>query len=316
MSVTQLEQQSATMLYNESHVYIQDGWTKGTFDADSNYGKKGFAKWDANKTRWFFREHGSEEWVWIQFHQLAFVPMHGDQVVCTSSDVPTHYKYDRYATLSDQEVLDRIITVTRTEWSNNGNDGSIYDQPKAWVVGEVKSRQKPDDTEQVRFRACHSPHLTYWLFTQATSLGSPDLQHRNRIFHEFHLTHARLDHVQTDLTAYRSDFTLVSEMLTYEAQNRDWCEEYDSFVDAFNNKSKIANIEERRNDYEVEVEMEVTLRIKTTVNTEARNADDAVDNVRDMDVSDIDFDLHSNISNFNYDCTDTTLWDIGQATQC
>ena len=318
MSVTHLEPQSEALLYNECHVYIQDGWTKDV--PDDMVGKEGFARYFYHDQRWKFRERGEEEWRWINFHQLAFVPLSGDRVVCTSSDVAEHYRYERYATMSDSDVQDRIITVTRTEWSNNGNDGTIYDQPKAWIVGEVKSRQKPDDTEQVRFRACHSPHLLYWLFAEATSLGinavNLSSSGRNRIFHEFQLTHARLDHVQTDLHNYQSDVRLMGEMLTYEAQNRDWCDEYDSFVEHFNSKSKIASIEERRNDYEVEVEMEVTLRIKTSVVTSARNADDAVDNVRDMDEGDIDFDLHSNISNFNYDVIDTCVHEVNDATQC
>ena len=307
-------QQSKALLYNESHVYIQDGWTKDV--PDEMVGKEGFAKYFYNDQRWKFRERGEEEWRWVNFHQLAFVPLSGDLVVCTSSDVAEHYKYEPYATMSDGDVLDRMIKVTSTEWSDQGNEGVKYDRHNAWIVGEVKSRQKPDDTERVRFRACHSPHLLYWMFTEHTSLGQPDLQERNSVFHQFQLMQARLDHVQTDLRNYRSDVRLMGEMLTYEAQNRDWCDEYDSFVDHFNSKAKIANIEERSNDYEVEVDMEVTLRIRTNVVTQARNADDAVDNVRDMDESDIDFDLHANITNFNYDVTDTSVYEVREATQC
>ena len=323
MSVTHLHPQSAALLYNECHVYIQDGWDKGT--PDEMVGKEGFARYFLSDQRWKFRERGEEEWRWVNFHQLAFVPLSGDRVVCTSSDVDSHYRYERYATMSDSDVQDRLITVTSTEWSDQGNEGTKYDQPKAWIIGEVKSRQKPDDTERVRFRACHSPHLLYWLFAESTSLGSNEINFpsseraanpgRNRLFHDFQLTHARLDHVQSDLNDYKSDFNLVGEMLTHEAQNRDWCDEYDSFVEHFNSKSKIAHIDERRNDYEVEVEMEVTMRIKTHVLTEARNADDAVDNVRDMDESDIDFDLHNHLTNFDYDVVDTCVHEVNDATQ-
>ena len=91
---------------------------------DDMVGKEGFARYFYHDQRWKFRERGEEEWRWINFHQLAFVPLSGDRVVCTSSDVAEHYRYERYATMSDSDVQDRIITVTRTEWSNNGNDGS------------------------------------------------------------------------------------------------------------------------------------------------------------------------------------------------
>lgn len=313
---TEAQPTSASLRYNECHVFIRDGHTRGHDDA--MVGQQGIAVWRPSELRWYFTPFGSTENArWVRFHQLGFCPMPGDQVLALSSQVPVEYQYDRYSNnLEPQQIRDRLITVTSVEWSKRDRDGTLNDScsPMAWVWGEVKSRQKPDDTEQVRFMA-GGPDILNWMFPEYSSLGDEDIVGRNLAFHEFHLLSARLNHESHDKANFMSDVNLLGAMLEEEATDRSWCNEYDEFINIFNEKSKIAFIEPRSYDYEVEVEVEVTLRINQTVTTSAASADEARDHVGDMDLDEMGIDIDNVLSQRSYDVHDTDIHSVGDAEQ-
>ena len=305
---------SDMLRYTESDVYLVDGRVKGV--ADDMVGKHGSAWYKPSESRWYFREHGSDDNRTVYFHQLGFCPVVGDEVLSSSGHVPLDYRMDMYGNMEDSQIRNRIIKVTKTEWSDINNNGQQDTRPHIWVTGEVKSVQKPDDTEEVRFPV-YSPYVLHWMFPQASSLyrDSHNVPCRNLAFHEFHEVANRMALLSMDKTNYESDIELIGDMLRNEAENRNWCEEYDHFIDGFNSKSKVAHIEPRSNDYYVDVEVEYTIRVRDVAYTSARNEDEAVDNVRDMSVGDMGIDLEYLLSNKNnWEVIDEDVHEVGSAT--
>lgn len=311
---TEAQPTSASMRYNECHVFIRDGQQRGNDDA--MVGQEGIAWWRPTELRWFFREYGTDEARWVRFHQLGFCPMPGDQVLAMSSSVPAEYRYNMYSPGEPQQIRDRLITVTGVEWSQRDPNGNPDPNcsPNTWVHGEVKSRQKPDDTEHVRFMA-GGPEILNWMFPENSPLGDKDIVSRNLAFHEFQVIAARLNHESHDKASYMSDVNLIGSMLEDEATDRNWCEEYDQFINVFNEKSKVAYIEPRSYDYEVEVDVEVTLRITQMVTTSAANADEAHANVSDMDLDEMGIDINNLLASDSYDVHDTDIRNVSDAVQ-
>jgi hypothetical protein len=309
MSITLELAPSTTLRYTESRAYIKAPANTGY--TDSMVGKLGYAQYKINDQRWYFREEGETDWRWVHFNQIAFVPMIGDKIYMFGPGVPDEYRWDRYAVYNDQELRDRVVKVTSTtfELADDAVTGTVT------ITGEVKSRQKPDDTEQVKVVVQGIGTSLPWKFAEAV-LSPEESDCRATRFHEFHTLAQLLFDTNKAKANYQSDIALIGGMLEEEATNRNWCEEYDIFVDSFNDKSKVAYIEPRSNDYDVEVELEFTIRVKHSVYTSARNADEAVDYVRDMSIGDIDFDLHNAISNFDYDVVDEDIHEIGSASEC
>jgi len=300
---------SSELRYYEQRAFITQSRIPN-YD-DSMIGKSGYARYRNNEDRWYFREDGQENYVWVHFQQICFVPMIGDKIVSDSSSVPSHYRVSVHDPLSDDEIRARSITVSNVSWvvGDEPTQGSVV------ITGEVKSLQKPDDTEEVKIPERNSVRALLWRFLGA-SVGDVDLHNRHRTFHEFLSVHQRLETARTERGNWQSDVDLFADMIREEAENRGWCDEYDVFVDHYNNKSKVAWIEPRTNDYEVEVTMEFTVQVTTMVCTEAKNEDDARDNVLNMGLGDFDIDLHDNITNHNYDITDENIVEVGTASEC
>ena len=309
MSISLITQPSAELRYTESKAFIKAPAIPNY--ADTMLGKEGFVQYKHNDQRWYFRDATTAEWRWVHFHQIAFVPMPEDKILVTSQQIPYEYRYDRYQNLSDNDIRDLVVTVTKVEWyqPENGDTGC------ARITGEVKSRQKPDDTEQIQFDVPRSGLSTPWVFA-AMALTPEDSEDRATRFHEFHRLSVNLYDFQRLKNDYYKDIELLGQMLLEEAETRQWCEEYDTFIDRFNEKSKVATIEPRSNDYEVEVTYEITIRVTNSVITAARNEDEAMDNVREMGIGDMDFDLHNHLSNFDYDVVDEEIYAVGDATEC
>ena len=309
MSISLIDQPSSILRYTKSKAFIKAPAIPNY--NDDMVGKEGYVEYKHNDQRWYFQEEGGDEWRWVHFFQIAFVPMPGDKILVSSPQIPHEYRYDRYINLSDNDIRDMVVTVTKVEWYQPESDVNGC----ARITGEVKSRQKPDDTEQVQF---DNPQLGLsmpWVF--ASSAFTPDeAEDRATRFHEFHRVSVNLADYQRLKNDYYKDIELLADMLREEAENRNWCEEYDNFVDNFNSQSKVATIEPRTNDYEVEVTFDICIRVTNSVVTSARNADEAVDNVRDMSIGDMDFDLHNHLMNFDYEVIDEDIHEVGNATDC
>ena len=86
------------------------------------------------------------------------------------------------------------------------------------------------------------------------------------------LAHEKEQHAatKTDRADIIADFHIVSELLLDEAQDRDWCEEYDTFVDSVNRRTKKMSLQNCQVEYEVTVQRTRTVYDQVTVTVEGR----------------------------------------------
>ena len=261
---------SKTLRYNESQAIIKASSSPGY--TDPLLGRKGFAHYNSNEGRWYFREEGTDDNRWVHFNQISFVPMIGDKILVSSSDVPFEYHWDRYNSPRDaQSIEDHTVRVTSVthELSDNASYVRIH------VTGEVKSRQKPDDTEQVAFNMpTNTSILLPWTFAEAVAYPD-ESERRATLFHDFHRVSVRLWEMTREKRDYSSDIELIGSMLENEAESRNWCSEYDQFIDRFNAESKIAFIDPREKDFDVTVDVTVTMTVPVTISVTARSGEDA-----------------------------------------
>jgi len=277
------EAPSKALRYTESSAYIKAGLS---FD-NHMVGRKGFAHFNVSEGRWYFREEGSNDERWVEFSQIAFVPVIGDKILVGSPEFPHEYRWDRYNSLRDaQSIADHTVTVTDVAWVY----GEDHSQGSVVVTGEVKSRQKPDDTEQVKF-AMPAGRSTRLPWTFAESVPNPDSETRATLFHEFHNVSVRLWEMTKQKQDYSSDIDLLGQMLGDEANARGWCNEYDQFVEQFNADSKIATIDPREREYDVTVDVTVTIKVPVTISVTATSEENAESIVGDEASSYIDDSL-------------------------
>ena len=287
---------SNPLRYNESSAFIKAPNIAG--HTDLMLGKKGYAHYKSSEGRWYFREEGTEAERWVHFDQIAFVPMIGDKIlVGNEPEFPDEYRWDRYNSLNDaQSIADRSVLVTDVAWVY----GEEYSQGSVVVTGEVKSRQKPDDTEQVKF-AMPGGRSTRLPWTFSESVVNPESDTRATLFHDFHNVSVRLWEMTKQKRDYSSDIDLIGSMLENEAESRNWCGEYDQFIDQFNGESKIAYISPREREYDVTVDVTVTMTVPVTISVTASSGEDAESIVSDDASSYIDdYLVESEVKSGNY----------------
>jgi hypothetical protein len=95
------------------------------------------------------------------------------------------------------------------------------------------------------------------------------------------------------VTLHRADIETISAALLEEAENRQWCDSYDEFVEDVNRSLNVA-LEVREVEWEVVLKVEVTLtKVVTAKNEDAarESAEEAVSayDLRDCDIDAVEF---------------------------
>lgn len=88
------------------------------------------------------------------------------------------------------------------------------------------------------------------------------------------LTQAR-DTALQQARMWAQDFTTYADAILQEANDRNWCDEYDSVMERIQSRLQIAEIPDREEEFEVEVEVTGSVSTTTTVTVMARSQDDA-----------------------------------------
>lgn len=93
------------------------------------------------------------------------------------------------------------------------------------------------------------------------------------------LTLERLRHQETeqDRQTIIADFSIVSDALLEEAQERNWCEEYDQFVNRVNRDTKRMELQNCEVEFEVKVQRVRTVYEQTTVLVSGRRGSSEYD---------------------------------------
>lgn len=110
----------------------------------------------------------------------------------------------------------------------------------------------------------------------------------------------------------KADFNIVSNALLEEAEERDWCSDYNEFVEKVNEHLTIMQLETLEKEYEVEVELTRTQSVTTYVTVTAANATLAEQIVESMRFDTI---VEENVSDedWNDDETDVRVNDAREA---
>lgn len=93
--------------------------------------------------------------------------------------------------------------------------------------------------------------------------------------------HTRLQEAKNRLAldvAHDSEY--ITEVLTSEAERRDWCDQYDEIIEKINRNLRVVHIEPRTREFEIEVTVTATVSTTTTVTVTAARHDDAVEMVK------------------------------------
>jgi chromosome segregation ATPase len=139
--------------------------------------------------------------------------------------------------------------------------------------------------------------LTQCNETQQQRINS-DILALNEMTNQRDALQARLDTVQETVKSLYSDAQIISDELLSEAESRDWCSEYDRFVDRVNGRLSRIELQQRIRNYEVSMTATVTFRVQV----EATDEDGALEYANDMSI-----DLPSSYgSMYDIDITDLT----------
>jgi hypothetical protein len=107
----------------------------------------------------------------------------------------------------------------------------------------------------------------------------------------------RLDYWKQRFARAETDWNILRDRLTEEANDRDWCAEYDTIINELNGCFTVFELLKRVKSYDVNVTLTATYY--TTVSVEASSEDDAREQVDNMDTDDI-----SNNSGMSWHCPD------------
>lgn len=109
---------------------------------------------------------------------------------------------------------------------------------------------------------------------------------------------------------HERDIRIIGEALIEEAEERDWCSQFDDFIEKVNNELSV-ELPLRQHEYDVEMLITQTRTQTVTVTVTARNTDEARRLVED-DPSN-HFDGH--ISDYDWDIEDeeTEITDVTEA---
>lgn len=148
------------------------------------------------------------------------------------------------------------------------------------AYGEFVSISKPDDTIRLSFTSYEEP-LAQWereLLGEAPA-QEPRPSEETGIITDLQQQVERLtrerDQARESAQAYSADFAAVGEALMEEAIQRDWCSEYDEFVDRVNSQTKRLDLPIREQEYEVEVTVSGYIETTTTVTVTAYSQENA-----------------------------------------
>lgn len=109
----------------------------------------------------------------------------------------------------------------------------------------------------------------------------------DRNFWQTNCTNSRANHIK--------DIKLIGDALIKEADERDWCDQYDKFVSQLNSKLCI-DLEEREHEYVVSAIYH--LKVSTTI--KARNIDDANDKAAELDLGDYNCSIRGDYDDIEY----------------
>ena len=110
------------------------------------------------------------------------------------------------------------------------------------------------------------------------------IDERNRLLNWETTYKKHIEDLATEVRQAHHAIQFIGERLIREAEDRDWCDEFDRFVESVNNEipSRFA-LPTRRREYEVTWSETVTVTVDRSVTVIADNPDDAIECAKEID---------------------------------
>lgn len=128
---------------------------------------------------------------------------------------------------------------------------------------------------------------------------------------EYKELQSQLESSRITASALRNDFEIVSECLLNEAADRDWCSEYNDWVDEVNLRLNRSTLRKLEREYSVKVELTETRTVSTYVTVTAASSDEAQEKVESWDWYDV-LD-YANENDWESEETDFTVGHVKEA---
>ena len=148
------------------------------------------------------------------------------------------------------------------------------------AFAEFKSIQKPDDTVLLGFKeyevvSVEAPEEVVAAVETADDRRHAELQAK--------ITELEADtsRMSSRINSYCEDIDTIGRLLLEEAERRDWCSDYDDFVEAVNGALNVAVLPVREQEFEIVMRGTATVCWSRNVMVTARNEEDAVSMVED-----------------------------------
>lgn len=98
----------------------------------------------------------------------------------------------------------------------------------------------------------------------------------------------------------RADIDIIKNALRDEADERDWCSDYNVFIDEVNNQLTAVQLNPLEREYEVEVVLTRKQTVTTYIRIDARTEIEAISIVEDMPYTDVE----NNVAEHEWDTED------------
>ena len=139
------------------------------------------------------------------------------------------------------------------------------------AFAEFKSIQKPDDTVLLGFNA----------YEVVAAVETADDRRHAELQAKITELEADTSRMSSRINSYCEDIDTIGRLLLEEAERRDWCSDYDDFVEAVNGALNVAVLPVREQEFEIVMRGTATVCWSRNVMVTARNEEDAVSMVED-----------------------------------
>ena len=181
-----------------------------------------------------------------------------------------------------------------------GQEVTVTEVGGFFAYAEFKSRQKPDDTVRLGFNSYEA--VSEAVSEEATEPVAAETADDGRHAElQAKITQLEADNsrMSSSIYSYCEDINTIGTLLLEEAERRDWCEEYDEFVQHVNSRLLASCLHVREKEYTVEWTQNIIVSITKSVTVTAVDEESAEEMAREEDIE--ESDIYDSVSSGDWE---------------
>jgi hypothetical protein len=123
-------------------------------------------------------------------------------------------------------------------------------------------------------------------------------------------TEKEYDDLQYTNRKLRTDIETIDKALRDEAESRDWCIDYNKFVEKVNEELMVSELKRLLNDYEVEIILTRTESATVTIKVQGMNEEHAKESFDYLDYWDIESQYEAEEGSIYWESDDNETYEI------